>query len=175
MQMINQKTKHVFVELQNLQKELNQLPGLLTQTAKSTAFDTLPSLEQIVTDKELYGLVVKLFRNGHHSEAVKKAYLLVNNLVKKLAPDKGDGAALMQAAFSPKDPIIKLNTFSTKSEMDEQLGYKDIFAGVMTGIRNPRSHEHDWEDTEERALQLLSLANHLIIRVRSSSGMETVS
>jgi uncharacterized protein (TIGR02391 family) len=173
--MINQKARHVFARLQNLRNELNQLPGLLPVTVNSIELNTLPSLEQIVTDDELYQLVVKLFRNGHHSEAVKKAFLLVNNLVKNLAPDKGDGAPLMQAAFSPKTPIIKINAFSTKSEIDEQNGYKDIFTGVMTGIRNPRSHEHDWEDTEERALQLLSLANHLIIRIRSSSTTEASS
>lgn len=40
-----------------------------------------------------------------------------------------------------------------------------IFAGCMTGIRNPRAHDADWEDTEQRALQLLVFANHLIERV----------
>ena len=40
-----------------------------------------------------------------------------------------------------------------------------ILAGCMTGIRNPRAHETDWEDTKQRALQLLIFANHLIERV----------
>ena len=38
----------------------------------------------------------------------------------------------------------------------------------MTGIRNPRAHECDWEDSEQRALQLLVWANHLVERIRLS-------
>ena len=47
-------------------------------------------------------------------------------------------------------------------------GYMEIFSGCMTGIRNPRAHKHDWEDTQHRALQLLIFADHLIERVRNS-------
>lgn len=47
-----------------------------------------------------------------------------------------------------------------------------IFAGCMTGIRNPRAHDSDWEDTEDRALQLLMLANHLIERAQMAEITE---
>ena len=43
-----------------------------------------------------------------------------------------------------------------------------ILSGCMVGIRNPRAHKHDWEDTEKKALQLLIIADHLILRIKES-------
>ena len=37
-----------------------------------------------------------------------------------------------------------------------------MFAGAMTGIRNPRAHEHELKDDPKVALELLALANHLM-------------
>lgn len=78
----------------------------------------------------------------------------------------------MQKVFSPNKPKLKLNSGVTSSEQNEQSGYMQIFAGCMTGIRNPRAHDSDWEDTEDRALQLLMLANHLIERAQMAEITE---
>lgn len=88
--------------------------------------------------------------------------------MKKYAGLNGEnltGAKLMQKVFGVDNPLLKLNAGASTSEKDEQQGYMMIFSGCMTGIRNPRAHETDWEDTEQRSLQLLSFANHLIERV----------
>ena len=69
-------------------------------------------------------------------------------------------------------PILKLNEGLSTSEKDEQSGYMLILSGCMTGIRNPRAHESDWEDTQQSALQLLTLANHLIERVLLAKKVE---
>ena len=67
----------------------------------------------------------------------------------------------MRTAFSANSPVLILNAFESASDRDEQQGYMDIFAGSMTGIRNPRAHQHDLMDKPEVALELLVLANHL--------------
>ena len=74
----------------------------------------------------------------------------------------------MNLAFSPTKPILKLNDCKTVSEKDEQTGFMQIFSGCMTGIRNPRAHEADWEDTKEHALELLVFANYLMERAQMS-------
>jgi uncharacterized protein (TIGR02391 family) len=74
----------------------------------------------------------------------------------------------MKTAFSAGRPILKLNSFMTKSEKDEQLGYMDIFAGTMTGIRNPRAHENDFDNDPFIAVRLLSLADHLLQRAQQA-------
>jgi uncharacterized protein (TIGR02391 family) len=161
--------KQIFEQTQSLQKQVNRLPGVNKPQSKRA----LPTLEQVVTDSGLYKTVEKLFRDGHHAEAVKKAFVYLNNLIKRHTKSTEDGAKLMRSTFTPNKPILILNAMSNQSEQDEQLGYMEIMAGVMTGIRNPRTHEHDWQDTEERALQLLSLANHLVLRVRACTNPAT--
>ena len=74
----------------------------------------------------------------------------------------------MNKAFSPNNPILKLNECKTTSEKDEQTGFMQIYSGCMTGIRNPRAHETDWEDTKEHALELLVFANYLMERAQMS-------
>lgn len=126
------------------------------------------SYDSIITNKTLRRKTEKLFKDGHHARAVEEAYKTLDNVVKKKAElQKTDltGAKLMQTVFTPNKPLLKFNEGISTSEQNEQLGYMQILAGCMTGIRNPRAHDSDWEDTEERALQLLSFANHLIERV----------
>lgn len=163
--------KQVFEQSQLLQQEVNRLPGV----NKPKSNQNLPELEQVVTDKGLLKSISKLFYDGHHAEAVKKAFVFLNNLIKRQTKSSADGAGLMRNTFSPKKPTLMLNALSNQSEQDEQHGYMDIMAGAMIGIRNPRVHEHDWEDTEERALQLLSLANHLVLRVRACTVKNTTA
>ena len=60
----------------------------------------------IVTDNGLRRVCRSLFVDGHYDIAVERAYIYVNNMVKKKTPfaDK-DGAALMQEVFSANDPV----------------------------------------------------------------------
>lgn len=121
--------------------------------------------DEMITNGQLRKKTEKLFKDGHHARAVEEAFKLLDNYVKKKASlentDK-TGQSLMQHVFSPNRPILKFNEGQSTSEKDEQTGYMSIYSGCMTGIRNPRAHDSDWEDTEDRALQLLVLANHLI-------------
>lgn len=83
-----------------------------------------------------------------------------------------DGAGLMRSAFSAHSPVLFLNAFQSQSERDEQLGYMEIFAGSMTGIRNPRAHDHQLTDEQDVALELLVLANHLMRKLASATKTE---
>ena len=116
-----------------------------------------------MTSPELIESSRRMFIDGYYATAVEKAFVCLNNKVKEksLLNDR-DGADLMRAAFSANSPVLALNSNLSQSERDEQRGYMDIFAGVMTGIRNPRVHEHNLEDGPEVALELITLANHLM-------------
>lgn len=161
------------VQLNRLEQELGQTPGIVVADASAPPRLTL---DTVVSDPELNKKVCRLFNQGHYAEAVERAYKYLDNLVKKQSGIRGSsGASLMRSVFSPKKPILKLNELQTTSESDEQQGYMDILAGVMTGIRNPRAHEDEWEDDEFYALQLLSLANHLVERVKRAKKVEKAS
>ena len=130
-----------------------------------------PTFDQIVDDDELRQTSRKLFLDGYYALAVEEAYKCLNNIVKDLTGlSDFDGVPLMQRAFSPKNPVLKLNDLKTQSEKDQQRGYMEMFAAVMTGVRNPRAHEHRYLDDPETALELLGLANHLVRIARSAAS-----
>lgn len=116
----------------------------------------------LVTSKALRDTTRKLFVDGHYARAVEEAYKCLNNTVKAKSGLSMDGQDLMNQAFSLKNPVLKLSALKTDSQKDEQLGYMLILGGCMTGIRNPRAHEHQLWDLPDVALEMLAWANHLM-------------
>jgi uncharacterized protein (TIGR02391 family) len=88
----------------------------------------------------------------------------VKALVRAEIGSELDGHDLMERAFLPKNPIIILDDLTTTSGRDIQKGYLEIFAGTMTGIRNPKAHENVRIDAE-RAMHLLFLASLLMFKI----------
>ena len=105
------------------------------------------------------------YESGHLADAVEASFKQVNSRVKAIVRQRTgneyDGADLMRKAFSPNTPIIALANLSTESGKSEQQGYMEIFAGSMTGIRNPKAHANLNID-ESRATHLLFLASLLM-------------
>lgn len=109
---------------------------------------------------------LRLFDNGHYSQATFEAFKLLDQKVKAASGIDESGYKLMMAAFSETKPKIPLNNLVTTSEKDEQLGFKHIFAGAMSAIRNPRGHEI-LADPIDLCLDHLSFASVLLRRLDS--------
>lgn len=122
--------------------------------------------DQLITETELVVCCRQLFVDGHYARAVEEAFKCLNNFIKDKAKSTEDGSSLMQSVFSANKPKLKINRLKSQSQRDEQLGYMQIFAGCMTGIRNPRAHDHKHEDGPEVALEMVVWANHLMRRAR---------
>jgi uncharacterized protein (TIGR02391 family) len=156
--------KAIFEVASRLQRTIDKL-GVGRPSPK----DIIPKLEDFV---ELYDILVKskairdatrkLFVDRHYARAVEEAYKCLDNVVRDKSGLSISGKDLMDKAFSEKNPILKLNALKTTSERDEQIGYMLIFGGCMTGIRNPRAHEHQLWDSPDVALEMLVWANHLM-------------
>ncbi|WP_420639938.1 TIGR02391 family protein [Candidatus Poriferisocius sp.] len=153
-----------------LEAELRWL-GLGRDAGQDSSGNQESTFDEVVDDDDLIAISRDLFLHGHYSSAVLEAYKCLNNFVKgKSAVADKDGAKLMNHVFSAKDPVLAVNELSSRSERDEQTGYMQIFAGAMTGIRNPRAHEHGYEDDPASALELLGLANHLMRVARRATA-----
>lgn len=113
---------------------------------------------------EIGRVSLKLFNNGHYSQATFEAFKYLDNQVKKLSGINESGQKLMMAAFADTNPKIRLTPLSTQSEIDEQSGYRFIFAGSMSAIRNPRGHDIT-TDPIDRCLDHLSFASVLLRRL----------
>ncbi len=126
--------------------------------------------DALVTDPDLSAVCRTLFRDGHYARAVEEAFKFLANAVKGRSGEGArDGQDLMLHVFNPEDPVLRLNALRRVSEKDEQAGYRFMFAGAMTGIRNPRAHEHALGDQADVALEMLVMANHLMRVVRRST------
>jgi uncharacterized protein (TIGR02391 family) len=126
-------------------------------------------LDSTILDAELRQTCIRLYSDGHYARSVEEAYKCLNNVVKSISGLHVDGSALMKAAFSVSKPHIKLNDLGNESQRCEQLGFMEILSGCMTGIRNPRAHDHLWSDDPESALLLIKFADFLILKIRTSA------
>ena len=123
----------------------------------------LRQFDALIKDDGLRRSCRSLFADGYYALAVERAYIYIDKLVsKRSGRSDRDGADLMRTVFSPKNPVLKLNNLQSRSEENQQQGYMHIFEGTMIGIRNPRAHEYDLEDSPEEALEMLVIASHLI-------------
>lgn len=143
--------------LEDIRKRLNFYEE---QIVKKTDFDFWSLIHPSIS-----GLCKSRFDAGHFADSIETAFKHINQTVKtkvkKKTGNELDGASLMNNAFSPKTPIISLDDLSTESGRNIQTGYMQIFAGSMTGIRNPKAHDIIHID-RERAIHFLFLASLLM-------------
>lgn len=129
----------------------------------------------------LHQNVVKIARtryeSGHYADSVEAALKSVNERVREaVKAERGiemDGAALMQYAFSLDKPILRLGDLTTTSGKNMQVGYLQIFAGSMTGIRNPKAHGNIQIDAI-RAVHFLFLASLLMHKLDEAEALMRV-
>jgi hypothetical protein len=74
----------------------------------------------------------------------------------------------MELVFAPNSPLLSWSGRTTTSEQDEQKGYHRLYAGAMLGIRNPVTHEFNWIEDSEVALELLVFAQHLLRKAKAA-------
>jgi uncharacterized protein (TIGR02391 family) len=152
-----------FGRVRLIQSDIRKSGAIQLAVSTPTSTQNFPALyEALVTFTELRDATRKLYLDGHYARAVEEAYKCINNTVKAKSRLLADGQDLMNRAFSEKNPVLKLNELKSDSDRNEQAGYMLIFAGCMTGIRNPRAHEHTLWDSPAVALELLAFANHLM-------------
>jgi uncharacterized protein (TIGR02391 family) len=108
----------------------------------------------------------KLFDDGHYSQATFEALKYLDIEVKTISGINDSGLKLMMSAFNDASPKIKLTAMSDASEIDEQSGFRFIFSGVMSAIRNPRGHAIK-TDTIETCLDHLSITSALLRRLEN--------
>ena len=151
--------KHIFLE--KLDEAIGHLEFLQKEGEKLTGFWALVHPEIINVSK-------KKFEDGHYADSVESAFKEINVRVKHFTKGKTgkelDGSALMEYTFSLATPIIELDDLSTQSGRDNQIGFMKIFAGSMTGIRNPKTHDNIIINPD-RAMQFLILASLLMCKL----------
>ena len=109
--------------------------------------------------------VRKLFDDGHFADATFTAFKFLDKRVQQHSAIRDSGYKLMMDAFDEAKPKLKLTPLTTMSEVDEQKGYRFVFAGSMWAIRNPRGHEFEVIDDPDTCLDHLSFVSMLLRRL----------
>ncbi|MCC4268438.1 TIGR02391 family protein [Microbacterium schleiferi] len=90
--------------------------------------------------------VRRLFDDGYFAEATFEAFKWVDKEVRRLSGSHKFGHAMMMDVFNENNAALALTPMIEQSEIDEQLGYRFIFAGSQSAIRNPRGHDTDLDE-----------------------------
>lgn len=141
-----------------LQEEINALPENASNAISKFAIrpepapSTLANLHPII--QQAAG---SLYATGHYRQAILDAYIAVDNAVGDKSQLPGSGTRLMEAAFSPGNPVLKIG-----DSPEEQQGFMALFRGAMLAIRNPKAHSLGGTQDAQRALEWLSFASVLL-------------
>ncbi len=108
------------------------------------------------------------FNNKHYADAVESALKEINSKLKAIHKKKKkeelDGVKLMYACFDEENPTLVLDNLKTQSGKNIQKGFKQIFAGAISGIRNPKAHENI-KISKDLAIHYLFLASLLMKKI----------
>ncbi len=101
-----------------------------------------------------------LQRNYFH--AVFEAMKSVAAKIRTLSGLTGDGASLVQDAFSlgaDCSPVLAINSLATETDKGEQRGFINLLGGLFGTIRNPIAHNPkvEWDMDEQDALDILTM------------------
>jgi uncharacterized protein (TIGR02391 family) len=118
--------------------------------------DLHPEVQQVAT---------KLLRNGHLAQAIFEAFKLLERRVRQRTGIPLEGQKLMAEALDENDPYLSVATEPGRSGHDEQVGFKLILMGAMTGIRNPKAHEFVDQRDPIRTFEFLGFASLLLHRI----------
>jgi uncharacterized protein (TIGR02391 family) len=93
------------------------------------------------------------------------------DIIRKKSGVNEDGGKLIDKVFG-KNPLLKINSYSTESEKSEQSGFANLLKGLFGTFRNPIAHEPkiSWNMSEEDALDLFTLASYLLRRLDTING-----
>jgi uncharacterized protein (TIGR02391 family) len=143
-------------------------PRMLSLSAPASEGAELANVfARTVVEPEVEAVSRDLFASGHYSLAVQEAFKAVDKYVhRKAKGGKLSGTPLMELVFSPNNPKLYWSERISDSEIDEQKGYQRLFSGAMLGIRNPVTHEFNWIDDGEIALELIVFAQHLLRKAK---------
>lgn len=91
----------------------------------------------------------KLYKDGSYAEAACNAFIEIDSRLQKIyrekCPNTGkelSGQSLMNKIFADNDPVLEAGNLTTQTGRDIQSGTRFMFAGAMSALRNPKSHQN---------------------------------
>lgn len=112
------------------------------------------------------------FRDGHYQSAVFDAFKAVEARVQTMTGSDESGKSLMSKVFGETAPLLDPSRegLSERNARDEREGFKFLFMGSTVGIRNPRGHGAEMQESQQEAFEYLCVASMLMRRLDIAEG-----
>jgi len=120
-------------------------------------------LEDRGAHQEVFNYCRSELVDENYFHAVLEAIKGIAQRIRDMSSLSTDGAELVNLAFSVKNPILKINSLSTETEISEQKGFSNMLVGLFGAVRNPVAHspKTSWPMTEQDALDILSTVSFI--------------
>ena len=163
-----------------------KLPNALTLTPaedKQTPVITVEQIREFIAltnSKETSERFFIIAPADAMNEAAENAFKEINSRVKKiyhiLDPTSSipDGKDVMNKVFTPNNPMLELCDRSTDSGQNIQLGFKEMFSGSMSALRNPKAHDNI-QLTSDDAMRQIIFASMLMYKIDDGLSYSHVS
>lgn len=137
--------------------------AMTLDAARARAGRLKAALESRVVHAEVLNYCRAELLDENYFHAVFEATKGVAERVRLLSGLNGDGADLVNKAFSGHHPILTLGPLTTESEKSEQKGFANLLIGLFGAVRNPLAHapKTNWPMSEQDALDILTLVSLL--------------
>ncbi|OGW80028.1 MAG: TIGR02391 family protein [Omnitrophica bacterium RIFCSPLOWO2_12_FULL_44_17] len=121
----------------------------------------------------IYSSCYQLYVDGHYAKSVEDASKGVLQYLRDKTGLTTDGAVLIEATFSAKNPILAFSDLKDATKLDEQIGFMEMLKGFSKGVRNVFAHTHGKEETEQRAFEYLVMASLFCHRIDDACSKTT--
>ena len=145
--------------IRRLQQRIRLLPQAPAQVQPPVG-EFHPIIDQATRD---------LLSNGHPWEAVFAAgKALILHVRERSGRHDLDGLPLMRTVFSKNNPLLRFNSLSNTTDLDEQEGMMHLYEGAVMALRNPGGHSFP-TGPESRARQYIAFLSMLAERADEAS------
>lgn len=137
--------------------------------AKQRVCSLKSKLEQQNAHRLVFQYCKEELLTNNYFHAVFESMKGLEKRIRELSGSDKRGQNLIEHVFS-KNPFLIINSFRSKSEQDEQEGFKNILCGLIGMFRNPEAHElkTEWPISEQDALEIFGMVSYCHRRLDSA-------
>lgn len=184
----NEETFHELLEQINLQlafcglelfengkiHEINKAETISDAQKKATNLKI--KLEQRDTHSMIFQYCKSELLQNNYFHAVFEAMKGLMQRIRMLSVSSLDGANLIENIFSKNNPVLIINNFQLKSEIDEHMGFCNLLKGLCGMFRNTEAHEPKitWNVSEQDALEILGMISYCHRRLDKAQKLRLI-
>lgn len=170
---INEALSYIGYELGENGKYHEVIVASTISEAQRRANELLFSLKARNAHSDIFKYCKAELVDKNYFHAIFEATKGLFERIRVMSQIEKDGIKLVQHVFGGA-PILLINAYQNKQEVDEQKGFLSILEGLCNMFRNPESHQPKlaWPIGEQDALEILSMISYCHRRLDTTRKRE---